>query len=85
LTDTQVNCSWKTSKVAFPEIIIGLVDVRVGVGVGVTFVDGVYELILKSIPKFRHEFKVGVGVGVSVIAENTKSTTSQDTDVGCGV
>jgi len=38
--------------VAFPEIIIGFVAVRVGVGVGVTFVDGVYELILKFIPKF---------------------------------
>jgi hypothetical protein len=33
-------------------MIIGFVAVIVGVGVGVTFIDGVYELILKLIPKF---------------------------------
>lgn len=39
-----------TSKVAEPEKVTGIVGVTVGVGVGVTFVLGVYELKENSIP-----------------------------------
>jgi hypothetical protein len=83
LTDTQLNDSSKILNVTFPEASTVLVNVIVGVGVGVgepdviSFITNETALPVQKTPE-------GVGVGVRGIDVTWKLTSSQSTD-GLGV